>query len=776
MLTSEPPHLILDGISVFTDHADPLQLYYLPIAPHFATRETERGELPMFSLIEFSDGEETSGGLLNFTTSLGVDPDRLEDVRRQAMDALGLREQPRLSPVPIIDGTVRLILMGRATESDEEKDVIVDTRPVADDGETPDRFVLRMAHPAKPSLYGDMYASFSAELSQDAAEIVRQSLDGIIIPAAVIYSLTFATLRPAYSVRVDVDWERVQKHLKETFGANLIVFSSAVEKTVDELVEDRVIVIEADTFVTADDEDASVIGNKDRALQRVNDMVLETFFTPTLDPWKPPKDGWDRALEAVERLAWINPSGSEDALFSYNDIDYTRIDQKRLNATFSERTAIRRTIHPQAHLNGLVGELASSGLTVDDVVTRVRLGDPWFDSRELEVFNRADFEKDGITSIRVELDYEGERRTVLFDSATSVDAGGSTSAVKWPSRVEGDEMLMPVSAAYTVDFDDEVTARGVPRVSALPAVVTGTVLEIDPAGDLLYRRNVVTASVARRFPWDRYSAIEVWFGHRVVDGEIEADLHHRLEPGPDELEPEVRYAFTTLPGQPDTCHVKVLYRGSDSGDVAVPWTVVDGDLVTLDDPFPSKRRVDIIGAVPWADYQSIFVDLELRDRDGTVLERESVTLDATSGNQIFVADLADPSLQEVEYRVTAIRIDGSVVRMPTSVIRGPRLILTEPFAVQRVVRVELAPVDFVRQRVAEVTVSLRHEDLANGLRATMQHTFESPDDVVFFEYEFVDDLAEQYEVEVESRSTTGLRRRLRQPLVTADRALSLPLP
>jgi hypothetical protein len=238
----------------------------------------------------------------------------------------------------------------------------------------------------------------------------------------------------------------------------------------------------------------------------------------------------------------------------------------------------------------------------------------------------------------------------------------------------------------------------------------------------------------------------------------------------------VRYAFTTLPGQPDTCHVKVLYRGLESGDVAVPWTAVDGDLVTLDDPFPAKRRVDIIGAVPWADYQSIFVDLELRDRDGSVLERESVTLDPSSKNSIFVADLVDPSLQEVEYRITAIRMDGTVLRMPTSVIRGPRLILTEPFAVQRVVRVELAPVDFVRQRIAEVTVTLRHDDLANGLQSTMQHTFESPDDVVFFEYEFVDDAAESYEVEVESRSTTGLRRLLRQPLVTTDRALSLKLP
>jgi hypothetical protein len=85
-------------------------------------------------------------------------------------------------------------------------------------------------------------------------------------------------------------------------------------------------------------------------------------------------------------------------------------------------------------------------------------------------------------------------------------------------------------------------------------------------------------------------------------------------------------------------------------------------------------------------------------------------------------------------------------------------------------------VDFARQRIAEVTVALRHQDLANGLGATMQHTFESADDVVFFEYEFVDDAAEQYEVEVESRSTTGMRRRLRQPLLTTERALCLKLP
>ena len=54
MLTSEPPHLIIDGICIFTDHALKDQLYYLPVLPQFPGTTVNGAELPMFSLIEFS--------------------------------------------------------------------------------------------------------------------------------------------------------------------------------------------------------------------------------------------------------------------------------------------------------------------------------------------------------------------------------------------------------------------------------------------------------------------------------------------------------------------------------------------------------------------------------------------------------------------------------------------------------------------------------------------------------------------------------------------------
>jgi hypothetical protein len=57
-------------------------------------------------------------------------------------------------------------------------------------------------------------------------------------------------------------------------------------------------------------------------------------------------------------------------VFSYKHTDYTRIDQKRLDVDFSERTTIKRTIYPQGHLSGLFREL-QQGLDLNRDYTKL---------------------------------------------------------------------------------------------------------------------------------------------------------------------------------------------------------------------------------------------------------------------------------------------------------------------------------------------------------------------------------------------------------------------
>src|SRR5690606_27856658 len=192
---------------------------------------------------------------------------QIDDLAREIANQENLRNLPAIGPVPLVDGTVKLMMLGR-----QSGDV------PATDSAAPE-FVLKMDHHEKPALYGRNQAAFSVKLDQDGFTVMEQCLEGEIMPVAVICSLDYLGLRPAYAIRLSVDWDRVQKHLDETFSASVFCFSSEIGKAVDELVESRAIVLESDTFVPEGDDSAGVIDRRDAALAQVRSMITDAFFT-----------------------------------------------------------------------------------------------------------------------------------------------------------------------------------------------------------------------------------------------------------------------------------------------------------------------------------------------------------------------------------------------------------------------------------------------------------------------------------------------------------------
>ena len=280
-------------------------------------------------------------------------------------------------------GTVRLIALDAQTP--------VPGAPPADpppDG-APPQLATKIDQAANPSLYGDCQAIFSVQLSEDGAKLLDGALLGTILPVGVVYELEFAALRPAYQFKVTADWQRVQTHFEEMSNARVLFFSSEIDKAIDKLVEDQVIKIEADNFVPAGDEQALLTDPK-KLLDQVKDMVIQTFFKPTLNPADHGKDGWDRATDVATELSTLAVTGgwAGVATFSYRKVDLTRIDDKHLDVEVQERTAVRRKIYPQAHLEGLTRVLrdANGQLNLDDIVRDVNLdNDPFFMTRSVTV-------------------------------------------------------------------------------------------------------------------------------------------------------------------------------------------------------------------------------------------------------------------------------------------------------------------------------------------------------------------------------------------------------
>src|SRR5436309_4662732 len=110
MLYLNPPFFVIDGVSLFPDHADPLQYYFLPMMPRLTLGGPD-GKVPQLQLIKYR-GKAGTGGFLNFDVNVGIDPDDLADVARQLRNAAKLDDLPRLAPVPLVDGTVKLLLLG----------------------------------------------------------------------------------------------------------------------------------------------------------------------------------------------------------------------------------------------------------------------------------------------------------------------------------------------------------------------------------------------------------------------------------------------------------------------------------------------------------------------------------------------------------------------------------------------------------------------------------------------------------------------------------------
>src|SRR4051812_23364061 len=101
----------VDGVTVFADHADPAQFWYLASRVAFDTRPDGS---PAFSMIKYKPAVAASGvkggGFAQIQTVLVLP----EETRNRIRGRLAARVPdgvPRLAPVPITAGTVRCVAL-----------------------------------------------------------------------------------------------------------------------------------------------------------------------------------------------------------------------------------------------------------------------------------------------------------------------------------------------------------------------------------------------------------------------------------------------------------------------------------------------------------------------------------------------------------------------------------------------------------------------------------------------------------------------------------------
>jgi len=737
VLSLAPPFLMINGVSVFADHVDELQWYYQPLSPRLVTRLENGREIPAFSLIRFKDGSGPSGGLLNFDVDLRIDQGVLAEVARGIRAAKHLRDTPRLAPVPLESGTVKLLILGHDSAH---------TPPPSDGGADapgePVRFVLSAQHNAQPALYGANSAAFSVRLDQDGAVLVERTLDGELSPIGVVYALDYVGLRPAYNVRLEMDWDRIRAHFDSLFSADTLFVSSDITTVVDKLIEDRVIVVEVDTFVLDTEENKGVIKGRDAAVAQVYDMITDAFFTASIDPTKESPDGWDKAARFYDHLSPASQAKSLVPHFTYNTTDIRRTDKKRLNVNLSERGAVLRSIYPQGHLSGIASAIHDSGLPRTDFVRDVDLDDPWFQRRTVEVIPRVDFGTGHVASASVELRYDGRTKSAVFDPTRTAPA-----TLEWASVIADGRMVEPVEAEVTLNLahvEDLVRPNQLTFVAE--PVVTGT-FEVRTE-DLF---SLVTVPVLTDgVPWDRWSHVEI--GIRYVDegNGIHQESVFDLSSGT----PSWDYQLYVVDPARTALDYKLTYHGLGRQDAVFDWRTTDEVQVRVRNPFSTRRDVTFTPAVAWTEVDRILVDVKYADPAHQVLQEQSFELtEQDAASKTFTVDLRDPERRRVGYSVLILFKDGRQIAVADSATENNRVVLSTTMRARQVVTVaaDVAAVPGVTQ----VTLSLT-PGTDGGVPVV--HTFHagSPPQEIGFDF----DTDPVYRYEVAISYANGRRRAL----------------
>src|SRR5262245_54874277 len=278
MLLLNSNTITVDGVTIFPDHADPNQFWYLPAPVRLARRGEDNQEA--FTFIKYKPAVVQAGveggGFVMFETNLRLTPEQ----EQRILGALGAhaRGTPRLTAVPFDSGTVQCIalnLQGAGGTNASEA------------GPGTFNAVEQILGASIPSLQGENTAAFSLTLSQEGAIILEQAFEQGTTPIGVIYDLKFTGMRPALNVKITADMKRVHDYFAGSLSGQYYFVKAGIEVGLEKLKQDGAIKIEVIDFTGEADRSQK----EQWALDLFKNTLITEWFDPTLGPFQFPSTG-----------------------------------------------------------------------------------------------------------------------------------------------------------------------------------------------------------------------------------------------------------------------------------------------------------------------------------------------------------------------------------------------------------------------------------------------------------------------------------------------------
>ncbi len=617
MLTIEPPIYQHRGVTVFRDHADPDQFYYLPPLPRLARSGDEAPPLTLYKYRrDLTDNpaldptRARGAGLALFEVEAALDsPARLQ----AEVASLSGRSDARLAPVLFRSGEVRAILAHAEG----------------------DRLVEDLAESRTAPVAAPHHAAFALALTAEGATLFEQAALGGLLPVGVAYELRFLALTPALSARVTMDYERMYDHFSASVGFTYYV-SAKLDLDLTWLIENDLVKIDIVTFTDRADEERQ----RELVMDLVKTRIQRDFFRSGIPP--KPEEGVSGPLgEMLAGLVGGSEITSASAVFVLKaKLEVVR-EQKHFELTYDGRTAVELT-----HVaTGLLATLLAGG--PPPLVREIDLDDPFFSALNVEVVSAIDFEEMAdLTEAAVHLTHGEHRKS--FPLSRRPAAGPLRFQVPLTDR-RADEY------GYEVEYHfDPDLGGGAALVTAGPFRSRHRVLVVDPLAHLRYRRLRLLLG-----PVDPARVPRLRVRLRVP-GEDGADDLARATV---ELDHERReqvwrhrfpMAFSTL---------RLLAR-TDWQDPRGDWhegedeEEVTGDTFVALGPYRDLLAISVQPAADWARVNQVAVEVLYEDGEQREARQVSFTKE-TAASQRLEIPLLDPARRRYRWRQTILRADGT---------------------------------------------------------------------------------------------------------------------
>ena len=462
MLSLDNRITAIPGVTVFRDHQDLQQFYYINERPRVAMRNG----IPAIRLTKyrrditdnpaFSVGDEVGGGTLSLTVDLHLSEDELDDVRDAIEDHYDdLDGEIKLGPVLFRDGTVRI----SGTPTEEEVETV-------SGGFRPMHFE-QVYGSSKPSLLGENAASFTIPLGREQATYFEQIIRGGGADISVFYDLNYVGLLPAFHVKAKADYSRIYTSFETKFGVQgqiqAVSLAADVDLAFQKLREEGAIEVEILNF--SDDQDMK--DKSDEAWKWIKEMLTQDFFTSKMPVIQQPAGGGNILSQLTSMFGQMPamgqvqsmmpqrsnsgngapqtaeaPAGLSDGVSSTTQTNPARAraangqppvqqgageagnavsqmspvrlglslkllrQDERRTRTFDFRLqqAVTRNANPNATLTSI-----ADGFNMDRLITEVRLDDSFFDRIITTVTMGQDLETLGIASVAVNMEYPAQR-------------------------------------------------------------------------------------------------------------------------------------------------------------------------------------------------------------------------------------------------------------------------------------------------------------------------------------------------------------------------------